>query len=268
MTQDMKPIVVLGAGGNVGRPLVRRLKQIGAAVRPLSRADDPIEAMTGARAVFVNPRAIGTRIDLLIAAALRADVERLVVLSALNVDDPDELQPSRVPGDLNREVERAVVASCIEHVVLRSDVMCPNVVGTMAPQLRVGDVVRSPYAAAREALVHEDDVAEVAAEALTTQRWSGQTLELRGPQAMTMAERVAVLARVIGRPLSHQQVTPEQGFRALALAGLPDAFVERYLAMQLHGLTVPVVASRLSELLGHPARSFEGWAREHAEVFG
>ena len=67
-------IVVTGATGNVGRPLVMELVRAGAAVRAVTRragaADLPprvqavpsaADALDGASALFVNSRALGPR---------------------------------------------------------------------------------------------------------------------------------------------------------------------------------------------------------------
>src|SRR6266487_115223 len=47
-------------------------------------------------------------------------VQRVVALSAINVDDDLDEQPSRYRGDRNKEVEDAAVASGLEWVSLRA----------------------------------------------------------------------------------------------------------------------------------------------------
>ena len=66
-------IVVTGATGNVGRPLVSRLAAAGAQVRAVTRTPETagipdgveavssaVDALPGASAVFLNSRALGT----------------------------------------------------------------------------------------------------------------------------------------------------------------------------------------------------------------
>src|SRR5438270_4040897 len=80
-------IVVTGATGNVGRPLVSQLVAAGAQVRALTRSPeaagfpDGVEVMTsaldalpGASAVFLNSRALGNDLASVVAAARRSGV--------------------------------------------------------------------------------------------------------------------------------------------------------------------------------------------------
>lgn len=92
-------IVVTGATGNVGRPLVTELVRAGAHVRAVSRHPDtagfPSEvevltsagaALRGASAMFLNSRAVGADLAAVVELARSAGVTRLVALSAINVD--------------------------------------------------------------------------------------------------------------------------------------------------------------------------------------
>src|SRR5208337_1352738 len=116
-------IVITGATGNVGRPLVAELAAAGARVRAVTRTPktarfpDGVEvvgstadALSGASAVFLNSRALG------------ADLAKLVALSAINADDDFSRQPSRFRGDRNKEVERLAIDSGLAWVGLRPSV--------------------------------------------------------------------------------------------------------------------------------------------------
>src|SRR5687767_11378857 len=110
----MNTILVTGATGNVGRPLVNQLVDAGAEVRALTRhpdtaqfpagvqvVDSAAEGLRGAGAVFLNSRALGEEMGPLVATARAAGVTRLVALSAINADDDFSRQPSRFRGDRN-----------------------------------------------------------------------------------------------------------------------------------------------------------------------
>ena len=73
----------------------------------------------------------------------------MVALSAINVDDDLDKQPSRYNGDRNKEVEDAAVASGLEWVSLRTSSFATNTLRAWGAQIRAGDVVRDPYAASR-----------------------------------------------------------------------------------------------------------------------
>uniref|UniRef100_UPI003F9C36B4 SDR family oxidoreductase n=1 Tax=Mycobacterium sp. TaxID=1785 RepID=UPI003F9C36B4 len=135
-------IVVTGATGNVGRPLVCQLAAAGARVRAITRSPQTagfpagveavspaIDALSGASAVFLNSRALGDGLVDVVAAARRCGVTKLVALSAINADDDFSRQPSRFRGDRNKEVEQLAVDSGLDWVSLRPAVFASNFVG-------------------------------------------------------------------------------------------------------------------------------------------
>src|SRR6201991_3723455 len=194
----MNTILVTGATGNVGRPLVTQLAAAGVEVRAVTRQPDTArfpsgvkvvstaaEGLPGASAVFLNSRALGDDLEPLVARARREGVRRLVALSAINADDDFSRQPSRFRGDRNREVEQLAVDSGLDWVSLRPTVFVTNFFGMWAPQIQSGDVVAGPYAAASTAPITDADISAVAAHALLTDELVGQRISLTGPQALT-----------------------------------------------------------------------------------
>ena len=204
----MNTILVTGATGNVGRPLVTQLTAAGAEVRAVTRQSDAarmpagvevvgtaVEGLPGASAVFLNSRALGDELEQLVARACREGVTRLVALSAINADDDFSRQPSRFRGDRNKEVEQLAVESGLEWVSLRPTVFITNFIGMWAPQIRAGNVVNGPFATASTAPIVDSDISAVAAEALLTDELVGRKIPLTGPQAFTNAELVRSSAR-------------------------------------------------------------------------
>ena len=155
-------IVVTGATGNVGRPLVAELAAAGARVRAITRAPNTAgfpagvevvgsvaDALPGASAVFLNSRALGVSLPTVVAQSRDVGVSKLVALSAINADDDFSRQPSRFRGDRNREVEQLAVGSGLAWVSLRPSVFATNFAGMWSGQIRAGDVVAGPYGALR-----------------------------------------------------------------------------------------------------------------------
>jgi len=215
-------IVVTGATGNVGRPLVSLLAAAGARVRAVTRTpggvgfpdgaeavSSTIDALPGASAVFLNSRALGDHLADVVAVARHSGVRKLVALSAINADDDLSRQPSRVRGDRNREVEQLAVDSGADWVSLRPAVFATNFAGMWSAQIQAGDVVGGPYAHASSAPIVEADIAGVAAHALLTDELVGQRIPLTGPQAFTNAELVDVIGTVLGRPLRYLEAPPD-----------------------------------------------------------
>ena len=236
-------IVVTGATGNVGRPLVAELLAAGARVRAISRAaqtgfgshvdmfDSAVDALAGASAVFLNSRALGPELAPVVAQCGRAGVTKLVALSAINADDDFSRQPSRFRGDRNKEVEQLVVDSGLAWVSLRPTVFATNFAGMWSAQLRAGDVVAGPYAAASTAPIVEADIAAVAAQALLTDEHLGQRIPLTGPQAFTNEELVGVIGDVLGRPLQYREIPADVVRQRFIGLGFTAEFADAYTAM-------------------------------------
>ena len=94
------------------------------------------------------------------AQCVAAGVTKLVALSAINADDDFSRQPSRFRGDRNKEVEQLAVDSGLAWVSLRPTVFATNFAGMWAAQIRAGDVVAGPYAAASTAPIVESDISQ------------------------------------------------------------------------------------------------------------
>jgi uncharacterized protein YbjT (DUF2867 family) len=274
-------IVVTGATGNVGRPLVSELAAAGARVRAVTRAPEtagfpdgveavssPADALPGASAVFLNSRALGDDLADVVALARRSGVTKLVALSAINADDDFSRQPSRFRGDRNKEVEQLAVDSGLDWVSLRPTVFASNFVGMWAAQILGGDVVGGPYAAASAAPIVDADISAVAAQALLTDELVGQRIPLTGPQALTNSELVEIIGRVLGRPLRYFEVPPDVVRQRFIGLGLGAEFADAYAAMLAESLDKPaLVTGEVEKITGRPATTFAQWVSDHRYLF-
>jgi uncharacterized protein YbjT (DUF2867 family) len=274
-------IVVTGATGNVGRPLVSELAAAGARVRAVTRTPEAagfpdgveavysaVDALPGATTVFLNSRALGGELADVVALARRSGVTKLVALSAINADDDFSRQPSRFRGDRNKEVEQLAVDSGLDWVSLRPAVFASNFVGMWSAQVRAGDVVGGPYAAASAAPIVETDIAAVAAQALLTDELVGQRIPLTGPQAFTNSELVETIGTVLGRPLRYLEVPPDVVRQRFIGLGLGAEFADAYTAMLADALDKPALVTReVEKITGRPATTFTQWVSDHRDLF-
>lgn len=274
-------IVVTGATGNVGRPLVTELAAAGAQVRAVTRSsatagfpagvevvDSAIDALGGASAVFLNSRALGDHLAEVVALAARNGVAKLVALSSLNADDDFSRQPSRFRGDRNTEVEQFAVESGLDWVSLRPSVFASNFIGMWAAQIRAGDVVGGPCAAASTAPIADSDIAAVAVRALLSDELDGRKIALTGPQALTDTELVRIIGAALGRQLRYLEVPPEVVRQRFIAIGLGAQFADAYMAMLAETLDKPaLVTHEVEKITGRPAVTFAQWAAQHRDVF-
>lgn len=276
-------IVVTGATGTVGRQVVARLREQGRPVRAVVRnpgsarlpADvevvpgdlsDPASLtphLAGAEALFLvwpftspeQAAGLGAQTVRLIAR----QVQRLVYLSALAADG----RPDSFWGTIEGLIEKSGIA----WTFLRPTGFAVNTL-MWADQIRAGGVVRWPYGAAARSLIHERDIAAVAAAALTGGQHAGRRYVLTGPEAITQAEQVRLIGEAIDRPVRWEDLEPEAARQQLNKAWGNPAFVDSALATWAGFVTEPEpVTQAVKQITGIPARTFRQWAADHADDF-
>jgi uncharacterized protein YbjT (DUF2867 family)/ketosteroid isomerase-like protein len=277
-------ILVTGGTGNIGRHLVDHLRTTGAPFRVLARRTaaagallppgtdvvpgdlrDPgslENALDGVDRVFLLwPWLKADGIDGVVAALAGAGVRQVVYVSALGVTD-DNRRTIGVWG----EVEQAVVDAGLGYTFLRSGGLATNTLG-WAGAIRAGEPVRIPYPLAKRPLVHEADIAAVAAVALTDATHIGQSYVLTGPTVLSQADQVAAIGAAIDRPVRYAEQSPDEA-RAEMAAWAEPAWVEQALAYWASLVDRPEpVTGTVEEILGRPARTFRRWAADHVDDF-
>ncbi|XVV03904.1 NAD(P)H-binding protein [Actinosynnema sp. CA-248983] len=264
-------ILVTGATGNTGRHVVTELLRRGEHVRALTR--DPAAAAARlppgvevARGTHTNPAEVPfdgvTKLHITVTAGL-ADVGAELVERAV---DAGVGRITVVRGGYVGPVEEAVAASGVEWTRLEPQEFMSNTL-LWADSIREEGVVREPYDHP-SALVHEADIAAVAATALTEDGHKGRAYGLTGPEALTATQRIAVLADAIGHDITFTQITHEQALDRLMATGVPreaaDYVVGWYASPPPEAA---VVVDTVERVTGRPARTFGQWVAEHADRF-
>jgi uncharacterized protein YbjT (DUF2867 family) len=274
-------ILVTGATGNAGGAVVRALASAGEQVRALVRDADRALLPAGVDAVVGDlnePETLAPHLEGVTAAFLlsgyggleetlanmrRAAVERVVLLSS-------SAAPS---GDLTNAVaryhiisERAVHESGLGWTFLQPNSFMTNTLQWL-PQLRQGDVIRAPFPDVRVATIDPDDIGAVAAAALTSEAHEGRAYRLSGPESLLPADRVAILGDVLGRALRFEGQSNEEA-RAEMSEAMPAEYVDAFFRFFVDGdVDESAVLPTVQEVTERPPRSFESWARAHADAF-
>jgi uncharacterized protein YbjT (DUF2867 family) len=274
-------ILVTGATGHVGGELVRVLARGGHAVRrlvrdpkaapdvpgvetaagDLNRPDTLAAAVNGVRGAFL----LSGYDDLPGTLKLMRDagVERVVLLSSQSAADSDE---RNAVARYHIRSERDVRESGLVWTFLRPSSFMSNALRWL-PQLRAGHVVTEAFGDARVAAVDPEDIASVAATALLADGHAGQSYRLTGPEALSAADRVAVLARVLDRNLRFE-LQPDDRARAEMSQTMPAEYVDAFFDFFRGGkYDESTVHPTVQEVTGRPPRTFEQWSRAHAAAF-
>src|SRR3954468_241793 len=276
-------ILVTGATGNVGAELVRALAAAGEPVRALVRDDARraalpagVEAAVGDlnRPDTLAPALEGVRgVHLLAGYAglpdalehmRRAGVERVTLQSSSAVPSGDT---TNAVARYHIESEAAIRDSGLQWTFLQPNGFMSNAL-EWAEELRRGDVVTAPFAGVRTAQIDPRDIAAVAAAALTQDGHAGRSYRLSGPESLLAAERVAILASVLGRDLRLEPQSDEDA-RVEMSAAMPPEYVDAFFRFFVDGtLDESAVLPTVEEVLGPPPRTFRAWAEAHAGAFG
>jgi len=277
-------IVVTGATGNIGRPLVAELARQGQDVTAVSRTgtaplDDPRVrgvsadladpgslrvAVDGASAMLLLVPGAGGHLDRerIIGTAADAGVRRLVLVSSQAAGTRPESRSHRPMAEL----EKLVRDSGLDWTVLRPAGFYTNAFAWV-PSARTERTVHAPFGDVALPGIDPLDIADVAAAALTGDGHAGRTYELTGPEATTPRDRTAALAETLGVPLTFIELTREQAF-----AGMREVMPEEIADGTLSILGDPTpqegaVSPDVEAVLGRPGRTFADWAHRNAAAF-
>ncbi|WP_017604183.1 SDR family oxidoreductase [Nocardiopsis alkaliphila] len=283
-------ILVLGATGTVGRPVVEELVEQGHRVRALSRTPEHaglpekvevlqgsvsegarvVAALEGVRSVFVilSGDVAGQAAALAEAVAGSAPVregclEHIVLLSSASVLHPLE----HGIADDHRRAEEAVRDIGVPWTFLRPGPFHSNSTW-WAEGIRETGVARCLIGNQPGAPIDESDIAAAAVTVLTGEGHGGRSYELTGPEVITSAEQVAVIGDVLDRDLGFEVAPPERVVDVFtSITGDREAAITNVRA--LHSPQVPWAQAKdtVERLTGRPPRAFREWVRDNAGLF-
>ncbi len=276
------PVLVTGAPGNVGTPLVHELLRLGAAVRvaawdvAVARTafGDEVEivpfdftdpatfgAFDGVERMFLlRPPAIAD-VDGVIVPALRAAATRRVrhvVFQSIQGAERNRIVP-------HRKIEDRLRVSGMAWTFVRAAYFMQNLSTTHAPEIRELDEIWVPAGrGSRTAHVDARDVAAVAARALVEPGHEGCAYTPTGPTALTYDEIAAILSAELGRPIRYADPGFLAFWRRLRRRGTPRAMVGVMLGIYTAarmGLAAGITDD-VARVTGRPPTAFAAFAHE------
>ncbi len=270
-------IVITGATGNVGRPLVQALidagEQVTAVARNTSYVPDGVRrtqadltdpatlkpAVDGADALFLLTSADfmenGNLSDVM-EVVRAAGVRRIVLLSSQGVGT------QRHPSNL----EDAVEASELEWTILRPGNFDSNAL-QWADSVRTQRLVAAPFGDVALPAIDPADIAAVAALALRESGHAGNTYTLTGPAPISPRQQAAAIGEALDEPVQFVELTRAEA-RTQMLAYMPEPVVES--TLEILGNPKPAeqqVSLDVERILGRPPRTFATWATHSAPAF-
>jgi uncharacterized protein YbjT (DUF2867 family) len=262
-----QPILVLGATGTTGRRVTERLRAAGFVVRAASRRGEvPFDwsdqatwepAVTGAaRMYLMAPHELPIDPSF-VRCAVEQGVRHIVLLSSRGIE---------AMGDERlMAAEKTVRESGAAFTIVRPDWFNQNFdEGFFHPAVLLGELA-TPLGDVRQAFVDADDIAAVAAAALTEDGHAGQSYELTGPRALSFPEALESIGRASGRSIRFLG-TAEDYLAAQTALGIPaeqtQKQIEAFTALRELGDARPSGVVR--QVTGREPKDFEVYAAEAA----
>jgi uncharacterized protein YbjT (DUF2867 family) len=230
-------ILVLGATGTIGRPLVAGLLARGEAARAASRGGQSVDGAEGVVFDFTNPDTIAPAFDgvdrvyvllpagytavqdlllPIVAEAAKRDIK--IVFQSATGADADDSNPYR-------QVELAIEKSGSPFVILRPNWFSDNFHSFWKQGLDHGSIAL-PAGDSKTSFIDARDIAESAVAVLASSAFDGRAFNLNGPEALTYSEAAAVLSHVIGKPIHYTAISEEAFIDVLKSVGVPDENAE------------------------------------------
>nr|WP_245667298.1 NAD(P)H-binding protein [Actinomadura macra] len=273
----------MGARGNVGRFVLRRLLDGDLPVRASARRPEPgsfpdgVEvfaadltdpeslrpAFEGAGQVFLysDRESVGG----VVQTACAAGVERLVLLSSGSVIHPGSAG-NPITERLRRIEDAYAAAGDVRVVPIRPLVLATNAL-SWAYLLRATGSLPLYQPDALTAPIHEQDVAAVACAALTGAVTPAVSGLLTGPDRMSQRDQVAAIGRAVGAHMPLKELSRDAALEQFSQF-MPSEDAEavlRFLDDAAAGNSPRACTVR--DVLGRPAIGFDRWAADHVDDF-
>jgi uncharacterized protein YbjT (DUF2867 family) len=286
-------LLVTGATGMSGQLAVREFARMGTPVRALVR--NPAKADAAGLANLPN-------VDLVEGDMRQADtlgtaldgIERVLMISGAAPDmvetqcnfidackaagvrhvvkfsggepgfDPTKFRFTRMHEDIEDYLEASGLAwthlrpSQFMQVYLRE---APDIIATGTLRLPFANISLSP--------IDSEDVAKIAYRLLRDGGHEGESLDMTGPEALTMDEIAVRISAAIGKPVKYVSITPEERRRALLARGMPEGFVDALDEQTEERLKNPVAKVLIAthQIFGVQPTHFADFATKHASAF-
>ena len=261
--------LIVGGTGKTGRRVAERLQARGVPVRIGSRSSAPPfdweapatwePALRGASSAYISyfpdlaapgaPEAIAA----FTGVALRNGTRRLVLLSGRGEEEA-------------QRAEQVLQESGADWTIVRCSWFSQNFSESFFLEPVLAGEVALPAGNVPEPFVDVEDIADVAAAALTDDGHVGQLYELTGPRLLRFEDAVGEIAQATGRPIRYVPISVEEFTAGMAQAGMPDDVVGlvAYLFTEVLDGRNAHLSDGVQRALGREPRDFADFARDTA----
>ena len=279
-------ICVTGASGTLGSEVIRQLESVKAPFRgayfsnkkaetardrgneaviiDYNRPETLRPAFQGCDKLFLLGPNVPNQSELeqnAVEAAKAAGVRHIVKQSVMGA-----VEESYSLAKVHRPVEKAIESSGLAWTFLRPTSFMQNTVTFMGETIRTEAAFYSASGQAKVSHVDVRDIAAVAAKVLTEPNYEGKAYTMTGPEALTYDELASELSKVLGRPISHINLSPSDLKGGMIAEEMPKAIVDRMLDLERYFREgrASRITNDIEQVTGREPRRFAEYIRETA----
>jgi uncharacterized protein YbjT (DUF2867 family) len=281
-------ILVTGAAGHAGFPIVQQLSKAGAKTRAMVR--DPAKAekcrlpnveivagdfsdpsslenaMVGIeRVMLITPPCseVATMEAAAVAAAKKAGVKHIAKLSMVGADPNSSIRFARLHAQSEKNIENSKLA----WTFLRPTFFMQNIL-SMAEMIKTG-MIYMDAEDGKAPFVDLDDVAAVAVKTLTERKHEGKIYEITGPTALSYGSIAQILSRIFNKQVGYTRVPHQAVIESLTTAGMPPWQAEGVAELSENVSQGKFVRTTdvVRRIAGRPPKTFEKFIAENLAIF-
>lgn len=272
-------ILITGGSGTTGRYLSAQLAVRGLSYRSATRTpnsdldilfdwmDDTTwsAALEGVNSIYlIAPSGVAEPLPVMVPMmqlALRSGARRFVLLSASSLDEGAPMM-GRVHAWLKEHAR--------EWVVLRPTWFMQNFSEKQhLSSIKEEAAIYTATGNGRIGFINAEDIAAVAAEALTRSEFASGDIILTGPAAIDYDDVAQALSNVLNYTVTHHQLSVAELAARHVSQGLPQAYAETLAAMDANIATGTEdrVTDAVARIVGRPPGSIEDFVIKHRDVW-
>ena len=281
-------ICVTGAGGTVGREVIKQLesgkapfraayfsnekaeaaraKGINAVILDYNRPESLRAAFQGCDQLFLLGPNVLNQSELernAVEAAKAAGVRHIVKQSVIGASEE-----SYSLAKVHRPGEKAIESSGLAWTFLRPNSFMQNVTTFMGKTIKAEGAFYSASGDATISHVDVRDIAAVVVKSLTESSHEGNAYTLTGPEALTYDELASELTKVLGRSISHINLSPLDLKNGMLAEGMPEELADRMLDLERYFREGQAsrITNDINQVTGRDPTRFAQFARDCASA--
>jgi len=279
-------VLVTGATGSTSSALIPVLRSAGVDVRAFVRDESKAQPLKDAGAEIVagdldKPETIEPAVEgvskiylLTWNGPTQAQQAENVLEAARRAGNPHIVRHSMWGSENSRiikqgyHVEDAVKSSGLPWTLLKPTFFMQNIL-MAAPTIASDGVIYFDVGEGRIGAIDVRDIVDVAAAVLTGSGHEGKSYILTGPEAISFHDMAATFSKVLGKEVKYVAVPHEAALQSMVGMGFPE-WIARGYGELMEGFSQGFAekpTDNVATLTGHPARSFEQFARDFARYF-